>query len=86
MGARATTLNWRPRRGAIAVSPPGHATRDPQQGTRNKGSESLNAEEIMDSDPMVALRLAPTEATRRWAAVLQQLVEVAPSRALAATA
>jgi len=38
----------------------------------------LNAEEIMDADPMVALRLAPTEGTRRWAAVLQQIVEVDP--------
>jgi len=43
----------------------------------------LNAEEIMDSDPMVAdpmvaLRLAPTEGSRRWAAMLQQIVEVDP--------
>jgi len=32
----------------------------------------------MDSDPMVALRLAPTEGTRRWAAVFQRIVEVDP--------
>ena len=38
----------------------------------------MNAEEIMHSDPMVALRLAPTEATRRWVALLQQIFEVDP--------
>ena len=38
----------------------------------------MNAEEIMDSDPMVARRLAPTEGTRRWAALLQQIFEGDP--------
>ncbi len=74
----------------VHIPDTGHVTTryDGWSANRPRGMrrQAEPAEADTPSAIVPAPRRAPTEATRRWATLLQQIVEVDPSNALAATA